>query len=133
MFILIPEKVDQDHDLSPNSKRLMGYIISLNRSTRNGKRLGCIAGNDYLATRIGVSTRQITNQLKELKNKNYIIIKNKKRPKLRDLRIIIPSKNILDTMEETEENVDDMVKSLNKNELPKDIEADWLDDYIANL
>ena len=129
MFILIPEKVDQDKDLNPNSKRLMGHIISLNHSS-----LGCIADNNYLAKKIGVTERMITNYIKSLKDKEYILIGSKSiGRKNNTIRILLPSPKILLSMNEVNKNINLKVKNYNKNQLTDDIKSDWLDDYIENL
>jgi len=127
MFNLIPDKVDLDPRLSPNAKRLMGRIISLNNS-----QIGCIASNRYLAKQIGVSIRTLTRYLQELKQNDYIEISFKTRSGLKnDIRIIIPTSNILLSMNETKTKLNTKMKG--KNLLPKDIQSDWLDDYINNF
>lgn len=129
MFNLIPDKVDLDPQLSPNAKRLMGRIIGLNRSD-----IGCLAGNRYLADKIGVSIASISRYLAELKKSNYIEVSSIPRGTGKNtIRIIIPSRNILTTMEDTQKNLIKSYKKGEKNRLPKDIESDWLDDYIGNL
>jgi len=129
MFIMIPEKVDTDMTIHSNSKRLIGHIISLNRSS-----LGCLAGNRYLADKIGVSIPTINRYLTELKDREYIEIDFIERGKNKNpQRIIIPSTNILNSINATKTKLTNKMKLKDKNLLPRDIEADWLDDYIANL
>ena len=129
MFNLIPDKVDYDPNLSPNSKRLMGRIIALNKSE-----IGCIASNRYLARLIGVSLPSLSRYLLELKKNKYIIVDYKKRKTgIQDIRIIIPSNKILTSMEETKVNLNKKMVFKGKNLLPQDIEIPWLDEYINNI
>ncbi len=129
MFNLIPDKVDLDKNISPNSKRLMGRIISLNSS-----QIGCIASNRYLAELIGVSIPSLKRYLKELKQADYIIIDFKERKTgTQDIRIIIPSSNILHNMKETKTALNKKMNSSSKNLLPVDPEIPWLDEYISNI
>lgn len=128
MFILIPEVVDQDHSLHPNAQKLCGYIIGLSNS-----QIGCIASNRYFADRLGVSLPTIKRYLKDLKDKDYINIESIPRKKRLPIRVIVPTKNILVSMESSKKEITKRINKPKSKLLPQDIESDWFDEYMKNL
>ncbi len=72
-FATIPLSILEDNKLSPNAKLLYAEIIALT------KKLGyCFATNNYLASRLGLSKRYISDLLGELQNFNLIKIEIEK-------------------------------------------------------
>jgi len=130
MFIQVPEKVIDENKVSNGAMLTLGAIISLSKA-----RLGCIVSNKKLAKRFHCDVRTIQNHIKELETNLYI--KVKEIPKIeypeQTVRTIVPTKNILTSIEEAEDTLNKVQKQYikNKNLLPRDIESDWLDDYIA--
>lgn len=126
MFTINSQIVARDKRLTKGARLLMAEIISLSRME-----YGCIARDKTLANYIGVSTRSIQSYLAELKKYNYIDIDSKKETETeKDSRIIVPTSNIMIDIKKARKNY---TRSKSKNELPKDIESDWLDEYIANI
>lgn len=119
-FVIIPEIVDRNKNLHPNSKRLCGYIISL-----SGARLGCIASNNYFADRLGVSIRTVSRYLEELKLAEYIEVDfiDKPHSNQGQQRIITPTGNIIVDM-----------KTAKKNEYKREeFKPEWLDSVMSEL
>ena len=132
MFIQVPETILKNHNIHANSKLLLGLIVNLNRAE-----LGCLASNRYFSNVLGVSIPTINRYLVDLKNNNYIDIDfiDRKNKTKGQIRIIVPTNNIITSMRTAKNNV---IKAQNKwyrekNILPRDIESDWLDEYIANI
>ena len=67
-YAIIPADVRYDKDLKDKAKLLYGEITAL--SNKDGY---CYASNKYFADLYGVSTRTITDLIKELVLKNYIL------------------------------------------------------------
>lgn len=128
MFILIPEIVDQDHTLHPNAQKLCGYVIGLSNS-----QIGCIASNRYFATRLGVSLPTVKRYLKDLKDKKYIRIDTISRDKRLPIRVIVPTENILVSMESSKKEITKRLNKPKNKVLPNDIESDWFDEYMKNM
>jgi DNA-binding transcriptional ArsR family regulator len=70
IFIMIPERIAKNSDLSGNEKLLYGKLKAL---SNNEKRL-CWAGNEYLAEYFSTDVRTISRWLKVLKEKKLICI-----------------------------------------------------------
>jgi len=131
-FIQTPFKLLLNHKIHPNSKHLLGMIVSLNQAE-----FGCIAGNRYFAEILGVSIPTINRYLVELKEHKYIDIDFVDRPSKTkgQIRIIVATSDAMTTsIKVAKQNVvtaqNNYIK--NKNLLPRDIESDWLDDYIKS-
>ena len=69
-FIMIPQAVYGNKDISPRSALVFGLILSL----ANGKTGYCYAANKYLADLMNVSERTISGCLAELKRQKLINI-----------------------------------------------------------
>lgn len=66
-YIIIPEKVVEDSNLSSTDKLVYGIILRLTRS--NGY---CWATNKYIADMLGFTTRTISESVRKLKVLGYI-------------------------------------------------------------
>jgi len=131
MFIQVPDKAIDDNKVSNGALLTLGMIISLSKS-----KIGCIAKNKYFAKRFHCEVRTIQNHLEELRLHEYITIEETPIFNSEDTRrSLVPTKNILLSAKEVKQEVKklDTWRFKNKNLLPKDIESDWLDDYIANI
>lgn len=126
MFIMIPDKALSNHSVSKSALILLGLIISLNNAD-----YGCIAKNSYFAKRMNVSKKSINRYLVELKDSDMIYMDSFKKSNNVEIRVIVPSPNILTSISDSKKFLKKNTK--NKNRLPKDIESEWLDDYINNL
>ena len=69
-FIMIPQAVYGNKDISPRAALVFGLILSL----ANGKTGYCYAANKYLADLMNVSERTISGCLAELKREKLITI-----------------------------------------------------------
>lgn len=69
-FIMIPQAVYGNKDISPRAALVFGLILSL----ANGKTGFCYAANKYLADLMNVSERTISGCLAELKREKLITI-----------------------------------------------------------
>ena len=128
MFVLIPDIVDQDHELHAKAQRLCGYVISLSSS-----KIGCLAGDKYFAKKLNVSVRTVQRYLESLKEKGYILVEDIKRESKTPIRMIVPSSKILVDLDTSRKNVKAKEQKHNKkNSIPFDIESDWLDNYLEN-
>ena len=133
-FIQVPYKVLRDHKLHPNSKHLLGLIISLNKMEK-----GCTASNIYFAEILGVDVRTIKRYLVELKTGKYIEVKHIQRliKKSGLIRIMVATnKGMVTPMKTAEKNIKnhEYAKYIKKGYLPDDIEKpDWWDEYIQNI
>ena len=67
-YAIIPANVRYDKDISANAKLLYGEISSL--SNKYGY---CIATNEYFSSLYSVSERTVTEWIKSLEEKQYII------------------------------------------------------------
>ena len=121
MFNMIPVIVSRNHKLNMGSRLLMGVIISLNRGE-----LGCIAKNKYLADELGVSLSSIKRYLVELKDSGYIDIGTIPRENFKDIRTIVPTKEILLGIKTATKNVTAYDKKKNR----KAYEPDWLKEIM---
>lgn len=126
MFTINSQVVARDTRLTKGARLLMGEIISLSKM-----QYGCIAKDKTLAKYLGVTTRSIQSYLSELKQYGYIEIDSQvETENEKDSRIIVPTSMILLHIKKARKNYN---KSRRKNELPQDIESEWLDEYIANI
>ena len=66
-FIKIPYKILTQRNLSKGAKLLYGLILSLSQYDKS-----CFATNKYLAEQLVVSSKSISNYLKELKQLDLI-------------------------------------------------------------
>jgi len=69
-YILIPDEVAQDHEISDKAKLLYGYALRLHQM----KGLGCNARNEYFCDKLRVHERQIQRYLSQLKDRKHILI-----------------------------------------------------------
>jgi len=131
-FIQVPMKLLKDEKLHPNSKLLLGLIVSLNNAE-----YGCIIENQTLSKIFNVDIRTIQRYLEELKLNKLIAIDEIPRTNERkgNIRIIVATEKAMTTsIKKAKLNVikaQNQWNIKNKNLLPRDIESDWLDDYIA--
>jgi len=131
-FIQVPMKLLKDEKLHPNSKLLLGLIVSLNNAE-----YGCIIENQTLSKIFNVDVRTIQRYLEELKLNKLIAIDEIPRTNERkgNIRIIVATEKAMTTsIKKAKLNVikaQNQWNIKNKNLLPRDIESDWLDDYIA--
>jgi len=88
-YILIPEEVKINKNISPGAKILYGDILYL--SKKNGY---CFAGNDYFSKMYNVHSNSITNWVKSLKENNLISTKYQKDEKGRSTRRLYPTKSV---------------------------------------
>jgi len=125
-------KLLKDEKLHPNSKLLLGLIVSLNNAE-----YGCIIENQTLSKIFNVDVRTIQRYLEELKLNKLIAIDEIPRTNERkgNIRIIVATEKAMTTsIKKAKLNVikaQNQWNIKNKNLLPRDIESDWLDDYIA--
>jgi len=125
-------KLLKDEKLHPNSKLLLGLIVSLNNAE-----YGCIIENQTLSKIFNVDIRTIQRYLEELKLNKLIAIDEIPRTNERkgNIRIIVATEKAMTTsIKKAKLNVikaQNQWNIKNKNLLPRDIESDWLDDYIA--
>ena len=70
-FIRIPMEVLNDKSISSSAKLVLGLIISFS----SNKYQVAFASNAKYARTLGLSSRTITRSIKNLKDKNYIIVK----------------------------------------------------------
>ena len=84
-YIKFPMNIFSNYQLSAGSKILFAEILSL--AKKDGY---CYASNRYLADSLAVSTRTITNRIRELKEENLIKIENSKN---RNRRLFITNKS----------------------------------------
>ena len=126
MFNINSQIVSRDTRLTKGARLLMAEIISLSKM-----QLGCIVKDKKLAKYIGVTTRSIQTYLSELKKYKYIAIHTEQEnEENKPIRIITPTANIMISIKTATNNYHKAKKNKNK---PKDIEVDWLEDYIANM
>jgi uncharacterized phage protein (TIGR02220 family) len=85
-FIIIPQYICKDKNLSYVDKMVFGIIYSLSLAGDNDK---CFATNKYLAEMLGMESRNIIRHINNLKNQGYLnITYNNKNPRK---RTIIPN------------------------------------------
>lgn len=72
-FYTCPGRAINDKNLSPNSKLL--YMIIFHLCSKQD----CFATNEYFSILLNIGERQVQNCLKELKEHNYINIRNDKK------------------------------------------------------
>lgn len=85
-FIIIPEKIYSNENLSDIDKLVFGLILSLS-SQRNY----CFASNTTLGNKLNKSTTTISRSISELKNQEFITIK---KPKSGQRQIFIQHHNL---------------------------------------
>ena len=68
LFAMVPLEIAARKDLSPGGKLLFGIIYSLEHAAK-GK---CTASNEELATRVGLSIKQIRRLLHDLEERQLI-------------------------------------------------------------
>lgn len=123
MFNVIPEVAMKDKNLKPNSKLLLGIIISLSKGP-----FGCIATNHHFMEILNIeSDKTIRRYLNELKTNKYIESEMIQREGTRnEVRIITP---IWDYLPKSKDNSNRFKK---KDKLKRE-EPEWLDEVIRNL
>lgn len=82
-YAVIPAEVRYDNTLKPNEKLLYGEITALAQKTGE-----CWASNKYFSELYGVKPNAIATWIRDLKNKNYIILDYEKKGKEIKKRII---------------------------------------------
>lgn len=65
-YLVVPESVLNDFELSPTDMMLISMIIQLHKSK------GCYSSNAYFAKRLHRSTRAVTNSVKKLLSLGYL-------------------------------------------------------------
>ena len=68
-FIMISEDIAKRGDLSLGARTLYGFIYSYSRKSNK-----CWAGNQYIAEYFSIDIRTVSRWLKELKDKELIVI-----------------------------------------------------------
>jgi len=99
-FIMIPESIASRNDLNLGAKILYGFINSYSR-----KRDKCWAGNPYMAEYFSTDKRTVSRWLKELNDKNLIVINKKYEHGRVKSRNIIVLKNEVSTNNSNSSNI----------------------------
>lgn len=119
-YAIIPAFVRYDKDLSPNAKLLYGEISSL----CNEKGF-CWATNSYFEELYEMSSRSIQRLIKQLTDKNYIIVEiennTKRKIFITESYNITPDKNVVGGMTKMSRGNDKNVTHNNKMNIKDEI------------